>query len=162
MSWDDGVLGCSGISWTICKQSAPRSRHNRTNTPSLNFYGPDALPDAQPTVSKHCKQTLIALISVYWGYGQKPVKRGPSRVVWCVLVYVVLELSTVSLKPSAQKNTYGNSHVTLCPLSVFTDLLLILNMKLYTIVWHRDVSISIIVLSLILTGLQRIYVLLEI
>jgi len=23
---DDGVLGCSGISWTICKQSAPRSR----------------------------------------------------------------------------------------------------------------------------------------
>ena len=21
------VLGCSGISWTICKQSAPRSRH---------------------------------------------------------------------------------------------------------------------------------------
>ena len=23
---DDGILGCSGISWTICKQSAPRSR----------------------------------------------------------------------------------------------------------------------------------------
>jgi len=23
---DDGVLGCSGISWTICKQFAPRSR----------------------------------------------------------------------------------------------------------------------------------------
>jgi len=23
---DDGVLGCGGISWTICKQSAPRSR----------------------------------------------------------------------------------------------------------------------------------------
>jgi len=26
---------------------------NRPNTPSLNFYRPDALPDAQPTVSKH-------------------------------------------------------------------------------------------------------------
>ena len=26
---------------------------NHTNTPSLNFYKPDALPDAQPTVSKH-------------------------------------------------------------------------------------------------------------
>jgi len=26
---------------------------NCTNTPSLNFYRPDALPDAQPTVSKH-------------------------------------------------------------------------------------------------------------
>jgi len=26
---------------------------NHTNTSSLNFYRPDALPDAQPTVSKH-------------------------------------------------------------------------------------------------------------
>jgi len=24
-AWDDGVFGCSGISWTICKQSAPHS-----------------------------------------------------------------------------------------------------------------------------------------
>ena len=51
----DGVLGCSGISWTICKQSAPHSRQIITPTPhsSLNFYRPDALPDAQPTLSKH-------------------------------------------------------------------------------------------------------------
>jgi len=26
---------------------------NHTNTSSLNFYRPDGLPDAQPTVSKH-------------------------------------------------------------------------------------------------------------
>jgi len=26
---------------------------NHTNTSSLNFYGPDTLPDAQTTVSKH-------------------------------------------------------------------------------------------------------------
>jgi len=26
---------------------------NHTETPSLNFYRPDALPDAQPTVLKH-------------------------------------------------------------------------------------------------------------
>ena len=26
---------------------------NHTNAPSLNFYRPDALPYAQPTVSKH-------------------------------------------------------------------------------------------------------------
>jgi len=43
----------SGISWTICKQSAPRSPHNHTNKSSLNFYRPDALPVAQPIVSKH-------------------------------------------------------------------------------------------------------------
>jgi len=30
---------------------APDRYH--TNTSSLNFYRPDALPDAQPTVSKH-------------------------------------------------------------------------------------------------------------
>jgi len=29
---------------------------NHTNTSSLNFYRPDALPDAQPTASKHLKQ----------------------------------------------------------------------------------------------------------
>ena len=37
---DDGVLGCSGIIWTICKQSAPHSRQITTcytNNPSLNF-----------------------------------------------------------------------------------------------------------------------------
>jgi len=28
---DDGVLGCISISWTICKQSTPRSTENHTN-----------------------------------------------------------------------------------------------------------------------------------
>jgi len=32
------VLGCSGISWTICKQSAPRFRQI-TNTSLLDFTG---------------------------------------------------------------------------------------------------------------------------
>jgi len=34
---DYGVLGCSGISWTICKQSAPRSRQITTPTPRHSF-----------------------------------------------------------------------------------------------------------------------------
>ena len=53
---DDGVLGCNGISWNICKQSAPYSR--QITTPTLHhsiLYRPDALPDAQPTMSKHQK-----------------------------------------------------------------------------------------------------------
>jgi len=50
----DGVLGCSDISWTICKQSASRSRQMTTPTPHDSiFYRPDDLPDAQPTASKH-------------------------------------------------------------------------------------------------------------
>ena len=45
------------ISWTICKQSAPRSRQITTPTPHHSvFYRPDALPDAQPTASKHWRQ----------------------------------------------------------------------------------------------------------
>ena len=34
----DGVLGCSGISWTICKQSAPRSRQLTTPTPHHSIF----------------------------------------------------------------------------------------------------------------------------
>ena len=35
---DGGVLGCSGISWTICKQSAPRSRQITTPTPYHSIF----------------------------------------------------------------------------------------------------------------------------
>jgi len=46
-------MGGSGISWTICKSFAPYSRQITTPVPHHSiFYGPDALLDAQPTVSK--------------------------------------------------------------------------------------------------------------
>jgi len=46
----------SGISWDICK-SAPRSRQITTLAPHHSvFYRLDALPVAQPTVSKHWRQ----------------------------------------------------------------------------------------------------------
>jgi len=35
---DDGVLGCSGISWTICKQSALWSRQITTPTPHHSIF----------------------------------------------------------------------------------------------------------------------------
>jgi len=35
---DDGVLGCSGISWTIRKQSSPRSRQITTPTPHQSIF----------------------------------------------------------------------------------------------------------------------------
>jgi len=48
----------SGISWTICKSFAPRFRQITipARTLSLIFYRPDALPDDQPTMSKHQRQ----------------------------------------------------------------------------------------------------------
>ena len=57
---DDGIWGCSGISWAICKQSKPRSTQIATPTPRHPiFYRPGALPDAQPTVSKHWRHRQI-------------------------------------------------------------------------------------------------------
>jgi len=35
---DDGVLGSSGISWIICKQSAPCSRHITTPAPHHSIF----------------------------------------------------------------------------------------------------------------------------
>ena len=47
----------SGISWAICK-SAPRFRKITMPAPQHSvFYRPDALPAAQPTVSKYCGQS---------------------------------------------------------------------------------------------------------
>ena len=58
----------SGISWAICK-SAPSSRQITTPAPHRSvFYRPDALPAAQPTASKHRRQTSYLLIrSVAFG-----------------------------------------------------------------------------------------------
>ena len=51
----------SDISWAICK-SALRSRQIAMPAPHHSvFYRPDALPAAQPTVSKHWKHLFIAI-----------------------------------------------------------------------------------------------------
>jgi len=75
----------SGTSWARCK-SAPHSRQITMPAPhSSVFYKPDALPAAQPTVSKHwrhlyqtnnerefirisviCKKTVTAKCNVNW------------------------------------------------------------------------------------------------
>ena len=53
----------SGIRWAICK-SAPRSRHITIPAPHHSvFYRPDALPAAQPTVSKHWRHSCSTHIS---------------------------------------------------------------------------------------------------
>jgi len=54
------MMGDSDISWTICKLAThlhPLQTDNHASTSSLNFYRPDALPDAQPTVLKRCGST---------------------------------------------------------------------------------------------------------
>ena len=52
------TVSCSGISWAICKP-APRPRQITTPVPHHSvFYRPDALPAAQPTASKHWRNSL--------------------------------------------------------------------------------------------------------
>ena len=52
------TLSGSGISWAICK-STPRSRQiTMPPTHHSVFYRPDALPAAQPTASKHWRQSV--------------------------------------------------------------------------------------------------------
>ena len=59
------IVSGSGINWAIC-MCAPCSRQITTPTPHHSvFYRPDALPAAQPTVSKHWRQNkchIYALI----------------------------------------------------------------------------------------------------
>jgi len=55
-----GFWDGSGISWTICKQPAPSSRQITTRTPHHSFfYRPDALPDAQLTLSEHRRHSIV-------------------------------------------------------------------------------------------------------
>ena len=60
------TLSGSGISWAICK-SAPCSRQIATPAPHHSvFYRPDALPAAQPTVSKHWRKNGQMQRLEYW------------------------------------------------------------------------------------------------
>jgi len=65
------IVSGSGISWAICK-SAPHSRQITTPAPYHSvFYRPDALPAAQPTVSKHwrqysCSINTLNILYVIW------------------------------------------------------------------------------------------------
>jgi len=51
---DDEVLGCSGITWTICKQAAPHSRQITTPTPHHSIFTGQML---FLTSNKQCQST---------------------------------------------------------------------------------------------------------
>ena len=66
--WSKRWWGGSDISWTICKSFEPRSRvqtDNHACTSPLGFYKPDALPAAQPTVSKYWRHKWSCKMCLY-------------------------------------------------------------------------------------------------
>jgi len=57
---DDGVLEWQWhqLDYMQTRICTSLQTDNHTNTSSLNFYRPDALPDTQPTASKHWRQCI--------------------------------------------------------------------------------------------------------
>ena len=53
------LRGSLFLGHTVQTISTSLQTDNHTNTSSLNFYRPGALPDAQPTVSKHYRQSTM-------------------------------------------------------------------------------------------------------
>jgi len=72
----------SGVSWAICK-SAPCSRQITMPTPHHSvFYRLDALPAAQPTVSKHWRLTILCIFDFIAGFEHGPVRHLPPEARW--------------------------------------------------------------------------------
>ena len=81
----------SGISWAICK-SAHRLRQITTPAPHHSvFYRPDALPAAQPTVSKHWRHIFTYLLKyICFMFSAPPCSFGCNapgfiRWFWCCI-----------------------------------------------------------------------------
>ena len=84
----------SGVSWAICK-SAPCFRQPCQHPTTQFFTCPDALPAAQPTVSKHWRQNEIkGAMAIKLMFILAPVK--PTRLsVWLHISQYVLFLDFV-------------------------------------------------------------------
>ena len=73
---------------------------NQTNT-SSHFHRPDALPDAQPTVSKHGRtprlnrHTHTRLTALFWDYPGEPVPER-QKPIWILLKQETLSGSGIS------------------------------------------------------------------
>jgi len=73
---------------------------NQTNT-SSHFHRPDALPDAQPTVSKHGRTPLLnrhthtRLTALFWDYPGEPVPER-QKPIWILLKQETLSSSGIS------------------------------------------------------------------
>ena len=89
--WWDG----SGISWTICKSFAPRSRQITTPVSHHSaFYRPDALPAAQQTASKHWSITLLM-----FNIGSRPSDHYFCSLCWFVCLFVCAEFFSAVCDP---------------------------------------------------------------
>jgi len=63
---DDGVLGCSGINWTTCKQCAPRSRQITTPNLITQFFTGRMLFLMPNLQSQSTEGKVLGVILITW------------------------------------------------------------------------------------------------
>ena len=92
---------------------------NDTNTSSLNFYRPDALPDAQPTVSKHwrhskegtCNERLHLLTwNVMNRDGDDEQNNSPPALVWRAAINWLVAICYVAIGNCRHGNVAVDGH----------------------------------------------------
>ena len=95
------TVGGSGISWAICK-SAPHSRQITMPAPHHSvFYRPDALPAAEPTVSKHWRHSRYTIYTKTCS---------PSGATWAHRVTLISTSVALSQTPAyTARPWYGTS-----------------------------------------------------
>ena len=86
----------SGISWAIC-MSAPRSRQITTTVPHHSvFYRPDALPVAQPTASKHWRQSVWVWLEFRIHLRCQWIEQAVDKISWHTFAVFTLCVATIN------------------------------------------------------------------
>ena len=105
---DDGVLG---LKWHQLDhmQTIWHQTDNHTNTISFSFYRPDALSDAQPTLSKHWRHNVLSVNAIKMKTRWEVVLADVNRTVstrapmsWCCWTRFVLARTS-----SAESQTWS-------------------------------------------------------
>ena len=163
--WSKRWWGGSGISWTICKSFACRSRqitmpvphHTRCYTP-LSFYRPDALPAAQPTASKHWRHSLQLAFSFLF---IRLCHFVPGLFAFVVLVLVSLVLSQeIDLEERLQNDLFC-VELDAWPFVTVTELMIVIveaqnqDSFVFEIVHYVHCKLPHIMLTVV-TGIMRI------
>jgi len=123
---DDCVLGCSGISWTICKQSAHSCRQITTPTPHHWIFS-GRMHSVMP--NQQCQSTLICTTNV-WIYGTKFDTEQMVAVNSCRISYlhtlimlhnvnVIPYSGTILSFPSINTLLLNSTHPSLLPVYVY-------------------------------------------
>ena len=119
----------SGTRWAICK-SAPRTRETTTPAPHRSvFYRPDALPAAQPTVSKHWRHQFLFLQFLYLEHiftvDMAKTLKGRLKIIQCLQQKNKITATKMSSQAHVQHSRSSNTLVY----TIYREQCLVTNIK---------------------------------